>query len=721
MAKIKQPVTRKVARTPLIMQLEALECGAASLAMVMAYYSKWVPLEQIREDAGVSRDGANAMNILAAARKYGFVTKGMAVSRAKLMETGKFPCIIHWNKAHFVVLNGFTRNKAIINDPANGVLRIPLSEFDECYTGIYLELIPGESFQPSGKRKSMLGFARKRLVGAGGLIALFALTTVVFYVVNAFNPILKQNFVDRILSGTDPEWLLPFILIVGGLGITTVLATLAQQIFNYKILGRLAIEGNSTFMWKILRLPISFFSQRMVGDIQQRKNTNAGIAETLINVFAPLVLNLGILIVYLVLMIRRSLILTAIGVVAVVLNVILSQLLIRKRVDLARVYARDNAMLTAFSSKGIEMVETIKSSGAETGYLHQWSGYKEAATKNKKRIAFINNAFSLIPGFLLLAIQYGILFLGVYLTMIGEFTVGAIVGFQGLLGALLAPATSIIESGQRVQEMRTEMERVDDVMEYPDDPNVVKVVPKTIYKKKNPDVELRHVTFGYSKLAEPLIKDFNLHVGVGSSVAIVGGSGCGKSTLAKLIAGLYAPWEGEILFDGKPILEIDRDVFSSMVSIVDQSIVLFEDSIESNIKMWDDTIEDFEMILAAKDASIHQQIMERGGYGYHISEGGKNLSGGERQRIEIARALANDPSVLILDEATSALDAKTEHDIIKAIKRRGITTIVIAHRLSTIRDADKILVLENGSVVEEGNHDELMAKRGRYYKLVSND
>ena len=720
MKEVRKPLTKGVAKTPLIMQLESLECGAASLAMVMAYYGKWVALEQVREDAAVSRDGANAKNVLAAAKKYGFVTKGFAYPRKTLMERGRFPCIIHWKKAHFVVLDGFRGKKAYLHDPAKGAYAVSLEEFDKSYTGIYLEVVPGPDFLPSGKRKSILSFARKRLVGATALIVLFCVTTIIFYLIGAADPLIQQSFVDKILSTDHPEWLVPFLSVVGGIGLLSSLITLIREFFSYRILGKLAIESSSSFMWKVLRLPISFFSQRMVGDIEDRKSTNETIAVTLVTVFAPLVLNSIILVVYLVLMIRSSWILTLVGVSALTLDVIITQVMVRRRIDVARAYARDNAMVAALSTKGIEMIETIKSSGAENGYFHTWREAKDNATANQRRLDIISNSYGFIPALLSLVIELGILFLGVYLTMIGQFTVGTIVAFQGLLTALMTPAMSVLKSGQTIQEMRTEMERIDDVMEYPDDPNVVKSVVSTSTKKKVPSIEIKNLTFGYNKLAEPLIRDFSLSIPAGSSIAIVGTSGCGKSTLAKLLSGLYLPWKGEILFDYKPIIEIDRDVFTSMVSVVDQDIVLFEDTIANNIKMWDDTIEDFEMILAANDAAIYEDIMKRGGFDYHVAEGGKNFSGGERQRIEIARALANDPSVLILDEATSALDAQTEYQIVEAIKRRGVTTIVVAHRLSTVRNADMILVLENGAVVESGNHEELMAKQGHYYRLIQN-
>jgi len=718
MKKLKEPVIKGVAKTPLIMQLEALECGAASLTMVMAYYGKWVPLERVREDTGVSRDGSNAKNILAAARKYGFKTRGFARTRERLQKEGVFPCIIHWNRAHFVVLNGFGKKCAYLNDPAKGVIKVPFSLFDQSYTGICLELTPDEGFEPGGKPRSVLSFAKKRMAGAIGITVLFSITTIVFYVVGLADPLLEEAFVNDILSGTKPNWLLPFILIMGGLGIVNIITTLVKQIFTYKVLGKLSIEGNTSFMWKILKLPIGFFSQRMVGDIQNRKDQNASIASDLVNIFAPLLFNLIMLVVYLVFMIQRSYILTIVGIVSVTINVIVSQALVKKRINITRVFSRDSALLSAHTSKGIEMIETIKSSGGEDGFYQEWSRIEKDVVNNQNRIAVVTNTFNIIPSAISLIIELGITFLGVYFAIIGQFAVGTFLAFQSLLAMFMTPATSIINSGQQIQEMRTAMERVEDVMNYPDDPNVVKVVEEDEYKKSIPDIEIKNLTFGYSRLGAPLLKNFNLTIKKSTTVAIVGGSGSGKSTLAKLLTGLYAPWEGDILYNGRHIIDIDRELFSNMVSLVDQQVVLFEDTVANNIKMWDRTIENFEMILAAKDACIHDEIMDRGGYDYYISEGGKNFSGGEKQRIEIARALVNDPSCLILDEATSALDAQTEYKIIKAIESRGITCVVIAHRLSTIKNADLIVVLEKGVIVEQGNHEELMAKKGSYYNLI---
>ena len=722
MSQIKQPKTHGVANVPIIMQLEELECGAASLAMVMAYYGKWVPLEQIRVDCGVSRNGSNAKNILRAAQKYGFMTKGYAMNIKRLRERGRFPAIIHWNGGHFVVLCGFRGHKAILNDPAKGLVKMDLVDFDAQFTGIYLEIVPGETFQPSGKRKSIFSFAKKRLKGAGPLIAFFAITTVLFYIFGLISPIMQQVFVDYLLGGNNPAWLLPFIALFAGLGLLQVIVSLVQEVYQYKIRGKLDLIGSTTYMWRLLRLPIEFFSQRMAGDLQERQSENASIAETLVNVFAPLFFNTAMIIVYLVVMIQRSWILTLLGVATIVLNAFLSQRISKVRVNLTRVQARDNAKLSGMTTKGIEMIETIKSNGAENAYFSSWSEAQETVFKGRMKMAKTDQTLGLLPSFLTMLANYSVLILGVYYTIQGEFTIGSILAFQALLSAFMAPASTLISSGQTLQEMRTQMERVDDVLEYPLDENVMREVQMERISKIKGNLVLKNVTFGYSRLDNPILEDFNLEIAQGQKVAIVGSTGSGKSTLSKLISGLYSPWSGEIIFNGKKIEEIDHELFTSSIAVVDQEITLYEDTIANNIKMWDESIEDYEVIMACNDAQIHKQIVARdGGYNAPVLEGGKNFSGGEKQRLEIARSLASDPSIIILDEATSALDAKTEFDVVKAIKARGITIIVIAHRLSTIRDADLIVVLEKGHIVEQGTHDQLMALKGSYFELVNSD
>lgn len=721
--KLKKPVTHGAADVPVIMQMEALECGAASLAMVLAYYGKWLPLEQVRFDCGVSRDGSNARNILKAARSYGLAAKGYRYEPNDLRRDGKFPCIIHWNFNHFVVLDGFRGNKAILNDPAKGKYAVSLKTFDDSFTGICLLFEPTEDFTPGGKPPSVLAYAKKRLKGAGSAVAFAAITALITAITGVISPAFSRVFVDRLLTGKNPEWFIPFIIGLSLLGILQLVVGWINAVYSLKINGKLAMVGSTTFMWKVLRMPMEFFSQRMAGDIQGRQSSNASIAGSLVNTFAPLALNAVMMVFYLVVMIRYSLLLTVIGILSVLINLVFSNIISKKRINITRVQMRDSGKLAGATVAGIEMIETIKASGAENGFFEKWAGYQASANTQQVKFQKLNQLLGQLPALVSSVCNTAVLMVGVYLAMQGRFTVGMIMAFQGFLGSFISPATSLISAGQSLQEMRTEMERIEDVMRYPTDvPEDEPVSDNCEYDKLSGNIEMKNVTFGYSRLAEPLIENFNLSLKTGSRVAFVGPSGCGKSTLSKLISGLYKPWSGEILFDGKKISEIDRSVFTGSLAVVDQDIILFEDTIANNIKMWDNSIEDFEMIMAARDAQLHEDIMQReGGYQYKMTEGGKDFSGGQRQRMEIARVLAQDPTIIILDEATSALDAKTEYNVVNSIKDRGITCIVVAHRLSTIRDCDEIVVMDNGRVAERGTHDELMKNGGMYAELVTNE
>lgn len=723
MKKVKRPIKNGVAKkVPVVIQLEALECGAACLTMILAYYEKWIPLEQVRSDCGVSRDGSKAGKILKAARNYGFEAKGFKYDVEDLQKDVTFPCIVFWNNNHFVVLDGFKGNYAIINDPARGKTRYTIESFEKNYSGICLEFKPTREFKPEGKPKSVIKFTKKRLKGTKAMVLFTLITTIIASLLSIIGPGFSRIFIDRLLTHQNPEWFIPFIIGVSAITFIQIIIQIINQLYSLKLNGKLAVVGNTTYMWKVLKLPMDFFSQRMTGDIIGRQSSNASVASTFINIFTPLILKAGMAIFYLIVMFRYNVMLSLIGISSLFVDVIVTRILTKKRVDLSRVGTRDSSMLASTTASGIQMIETIKASGAENGFFRKWAGYQANVNNNEIQMSKLSLFWGIIPSSISMIVNVTITSLGLYLCMKGEFTIGMIMAFQGYLSSFMGPVNQILSAGNSLLEMRTQMERIEDVMEYPDD-DILKESKENIeYKKLSGEVELKNVSFGYSKLEEPLIEDFNLKLKPGSRVALVGPSGCGKSTISKLVSGLYKQWNGEILFDGKPLSEIDKNIFRSSLAVVDQDITLFEDTIANNIKMWDNSIENFEVIMAARDSGMHDEINARdGGYNYKLIENGKDFSGGQRQRLEIARVLAQDPTIVILDEATSALDAKTEYEVTKAIKDRGVTCIIVAHRLSTIRDCDEIIVLDNGKVVERGTHNELYRLGGAYTALVSND
>lgn len=721
--KQKQPLTHKVAKVPIILQLEVLECGAACLTMILAYYGKRVPLEQVRIDCGVSRDGSNAKNILAAARKYGLNAKGYRYEPSSLKENGTFPCIIHWDFNHFVVLDGFKKNKAVINDPAKGLTEVSMEEFDESFTGVCIMLSPSDNFVADGKKKSIVNFISKRLKKEKGTIAFVAFVSLISSVLGIINPVFSKIFIDQLLPDLNPSWLTPFFIFLITFTFIEVILSAINAIYYLKLSGKLAIKANAEYMWHVLRMPVEFFTQRLSGDITIRKSTNETATSTLINTLVPLIFNVIMIFIYLFLILRYSVVLTLIGVSGLIISVLVNQIISKKQANIANVRLRDEANLYSSTMSGIEMIETIKASGAENGFFQKWAGYQASVNRLEVQSQSLGLRIGLIPELVSNFVEIGVLGTGLYLIIKGNFTIGLLFAFQGLLTKLEEPLTTLNNTTQDLREMKNNMERIEDVLEYPIDDNLKENSEEVeSYEKLKGKLELKNVTFGYSRLSPPLIENFNIVVEPGQKVAFVGASGCGKSTLSKLISGLYKPWSGEILFDGKPIDQIDRNVFTGSLAVVDQDITLFEDTIANNIKMWDSSIEDYEMILAARDASLHEDIMQRdNGYQYKMSEGGKDFSGGQRQRLEIARVLSQDPRIIIMDEATSALDAKTEYEVVEAIKDRGITCVVIAHRLSTIRDCDEIVVMEHGKIVERGNNEELMKKHGKYEELITSE
>ncbi|MDO4199639.1 MAG: NHLP family bacteriocin export ABC transporter peptidase/permease/ATPase subunit [Clostridia bacterium] len=711
---------KKKVKVPIVMQMEALECGAACLCMIAAYYKKWIPLTQVRADCGVSRDGSVAKNILNAARSYGFEAAGYKLE-PDAIEALPFPMIIHWNFNHFVVLCGIDRKKGkvYLNDPARGRVTVSMQEFDESFTGIALTAVPTENFKPEGKPKSVWSFAKRCLKGALLPFVLAVVLSIVGMVIDLTSPIFQKVFIDKLLSGKNPEWLYPFLGIMIAVLAVQVLVGIIESIYWLKIRGKFALTSSAEFMWHVLRLPLEFFSQRNVGDVVSRQNSTGTIALTLINKIAPLLVGAIQIVLYLFLMVNYSLGLTIIGLLAVVMNMFVARYVSDKMLDYQRASISNQGKLTSVTYAGFEMIETIKSTGAENGYFERWAGYYTKQNNANAQISKFTQYVSMIPGLIKAITDIIIQFSGIYLIMQGQFTIGSFMAFTGFLGRFLSPVQGFIDVYQSYIGMRCDMERVDDVLEYPTDVHEFKNVDLKDDRKLLGEVEVKDVTFGYGRLSKPILSNFSMSLKPGQWVAIIGGSGCGKSTIAKLVTGLYKPWSGSITFDGKKKDEIDPYKFHSSLAMVDQEKVMFHDTIKNNITMWDSSIEDFAVMMAAKDSDIHEAIITRpDGYNHVLTEGGKDFSGGQCQRIEIARALAQEPTIIILDEATSALDAKTENKVMQNIRKAGCTCIVIAHRLSTIRDCDEIIVLDKGEVVERGKHDELMALGGKYKELV---
>ena len=655
-------MTKGVVKVPQVMQMEALECGAACLAMILAYYGRWEPLEKVREQCGVSRDGSKASNILKAARSYGLAAEGAAGDADALRESGAFPCIIFWNFNHFVVLDGFKGKYAYLNDPARGEVKVPMDEFEESFTGVVLMFEKTDAFQEGGSKPSTLRYARERLRGMGAAIAFVMITAAITSLAGISNTSMSQVFMDRILTGDNPEWLVPLMTCMLILAVVIGVVSILNAVYLVRIRGKIAVVSSSRFMRHLLHLPVGFYSQRMVGDLQQRQSSNETIAFALIGQIAPVLVNVIMLVLYLVVMLKYSVLLTAVGVATVIINALIARSVSKKRVNISRSATANAGKKYAASVSGIQMIETIKAAGAENSYFERWAGYQALMNRDAVRAKRLNEYLGSLPAAVSSLANIVVLVLGIWLIVQGEFTPGMLLAFTGFLSSFMSPVNQLTGLGQTVQEMETQMERIEDVMNYAadapeefEDPAEVAGLKEQFGREKlRGQVDLDAVSFGYSPLERPLIQGFDLHVEPGHWVALVGPSGCGKSTIAKLVSGLYKPWEGQVRFDGMPIEEVPRPILRGSLSVVDQDIVVFDDTVSDNVKLWDGSIEDFEVVLACRDAGIHGVIAGReGGYSSRVLPGGRNFSGGQLQRLEIARVLARDPSIVILDEATS--------------------------------------------------------------------
>jgi len=713
------------AKVPTVLQMEAVECGAASLAMILAYFGRYIPLEELRVACGVSRDGSKASNILKAARKYGLEAKGYRREPESLKEMA-MPIIVHWNFSHFLVLEGFHKGKVFLNDPGSGKRIVTEDEFNQSFTGIVITFAPTSEFQKEGKKQSLIPALKKCLKGSEIALIYVILVGLALVIPGLAIPVFSRIFVDDILLGGRDSWVIPLLL---GMGITAILRgllTWLQQYYLLRMETKIALTTSSRFLWHILRLPAEFFSQRSAGDITSRMQGNDRVAKLLAGQLATTALNLVMIIFYFVLMLQYNLILACVGLGIALLNVFYLKFVSVKRVDQNKKLLQDRGKLIGIGMSGLQIIETLKATGSESNFFAKWAGYQAKTLNSEQKLGVSSQFLTVFPTFLTGINNTIVLALGGYLILEGQMTIGMLVAFQSLMTSFMEPVTQMVGLGAELQEVEGEMNRLDDVLKYPieqeaegnPEEETEKITPYTGQKLEG-FVELKDITFGYSSLEPPLIEDFNLTLRPGSRVALVGGSGSGKSTIAKVIAGIYRPWSGQIFFDGQVRSSFPRAVITNSLAMVDQEINMFQGTVKDNITLWDETISEFEMIRAAKGACIHDDITSRpGGYEHPVEEGGKNFSGGQRQRLEIARALAENPTIIIMDEATSALDPVTEKSVDENIRRRGCTCIIVAHRLSTIRDCDEILVLDKGKIVERGTHEELKERAGIYAGLI---
>ena len=704
--------------------MEAVECGAAALGIILGYHGRIVPLEELRVSCGISRDGSKAVNIVKASRNYGMNSRGFKKEPDELRSL-KPPFIVFWNFSHFLVIEGFGRRGVYVSDPASGRRVASYEEFDRAYTGVVLTFEPGPDFQKGGRRPSLLASMRRRLRGSEWALAFVMLASLALVVPGLVIPIFSQVFIDQYLVRGSESIVGPLLI---GMLVTALLRgalTWLQLRYLLRLQTKLAVDMSSTLLWHTLRLPMEFYNQRHAGELGSRVAVNDRIAQLLSGQVATTALNVFTVLFYVVVMFQYDVILTLIGIFFAALNFMALRFVSRQRVDTNQRLLMERGKLTGVSMGGLQSIESLKATGDESDFFVRWAGLQAKLVEAQQQLGSTTQIVSGVPTMLTALATAAVLGVGALRVMSGDLSIGMLVAFQSLMVSFMTPIGQMVTLGTTLQESQGDLARVDDVLRYETDPQVParisgdETIPAGMPRELSGHLELKNLTFGYSRLEPPLIEDFSLTLEPGSRVALIGSSGSGKSTVAKLVSGLYAPWEGEILFDGQQRASVPHGLLTSSLAMVDQDIYLFEGTVRDNLTLWDASASQSSILRAGKDAGIHEDVAARpGGYEGKIEEGGANFSGGQRQRLEIARALVNDPTILILDEATSALDPTTESIIDDNLRRRGCTCLIVAHRLSTIRDCDEIIVLDGGKVIQRGTHEQMRGVDGPYARLI---